>query len=1025
MPLRPPLEPRGPAPSLLLALALGLAGCELVAYADRDRIPSTTGGAGGEGGSGGGGGAGTSSASSASSGAVACVLPADCPGGDTDCTVRTCVAGACGAAHVAKDTPTTNQVAGDCKRAVCDGKGAEILVDDDLDVPVDGEPCTDDRCAAGVPSNPPSGAGAACAASGGKVCDGAGACVACVVQADCDSGLKCVNNACVTCFDLKKDGTETDVDCGGTCSGCGPGGHCAGDADCAGASCVAGACAPTCTDAVKNGDETDADCGGTCPDRCADGKGCALPADCASDVCAAGKCLAATCADGTLNGGESDVDCGGPCSPCADGRPCNKAADCASKVCSSGACAAPTCTDLVQNGGETDKDCGGGCPPCAIGAHCGQHADCASSVCLSGVCAAPSCFDTLENEGESDVDCGGPCAPCPGGKKCGQAADCASTVCSGGLCTTPTCTDTLKNGSETDVDCGGPTCPPCALGEGCQGPLDCVTVACNGLVCVQPTCADVTKNGMETGVDCGGPSCPPCGAGQGCEVDADCAAPNTCGGGSPGTPGVCGCTADPLAITCAGVACGSAADNCGTSVSCGGCAAPLTCGGGGTPGACGCALPGGCLLNTVFAMRFGGFDDDDGFGISVNDTGVLLGGSTVTSIDFGGGTMVSAGADDAYAARFSQSGSFQWSKHWGDQYGQFIRACALDPAGNAFLGAELYGTVDFGDGPYTALGSTDMAMVKLDPAGNLLWSRPLGDPNAQAVRGVGTDAAGNVYFTGAYLGAVDFGGGLMSTAGGSDVYVVKLTGSGGFGWARVFGDATSQTATALAADAAGNTAVTGLTQGTVDFGGGPVVTGGGGDAYVVVLDPNGAYRWAKAFGDAALQLGNGVAIDSSGNVAVAGASKGSIDFGGGPLVNPGGTAAYDAFVAVFDATGNHLWSKRLGDAADQQANAVAFDPSGNVLVTGGFAGVIDCGTGPITSAGATDVFVVKYSPTGTCLQARRYGDADAQPQTGRGITTDSSGNVYVIGDFWGTLDVDVGPITSADMLDVFFLKLTP
>jgi hypothetical protein len=155
-------------------------------------------------------------------------------------------------------------------------------------------------------------------------------------------------------------------------------------------------------------------------------------------------------------------------------------------------------------------------------------------------------------------------------------------------------------------------------------------------------------------------------------------------------------------------------------------------------------------------------------------------------------------------------------------------------------------------------------------------------------------------------------------------------------------------------------------------------------------------------------------------VAVVGAFKGVIDFGGGPMTSAGGG---DAFVAVFDAAGNHLWSKQLGDAADQAANGVTFDAAGNVLVTGAFLGSLDCGTGKLVSAGASDVFVLSYAPTGTCTQARRYGDADAGAQAGRGIATDASRNVYVIGDFWGTLDA--GPITSVDMLDVFLLKLSP
>lgn len=175
---------------VLLALAVAACGCEIIAGADRNAIP-------GSGGAGGSGGATTSSSSSSSTGGgPACYVPADCPDPGNACVTRTCDAGACGTAFVATGTPTANQKAGDCRRSVCDGKGAEVIFADDTDVPIDGDPCTDDRCDTGIAENPLSGPGTPCAIDGGKVCDGAGKCVACVSASDCATGMACVNNAC-------------------------------------------------------------------------------------------------------------------------------------------------------------------------------------------------------------------------------------------------------------------------------------------------------------------------------------------------------------------------------------------------------------------------------------------------------------------------------------------------------------------------------------------------------------------------------------------------------------------------------------------------------------------------------------------------------------------------------------------------------------------------------------------------------------------------------------------------------------
>jgi hypothetical protein len=79
-----------------------------------------------------------------------------------------------------------------------------------------------------------------------------------------------------------------------------------------------GDAAPTCTDGVKNGTETDIDCGGSCTTKCDAGRGCDKPEDCSTGVCTMGKCAAAACDDGVKNGTETDVDCGGNCGPCPE-----------------------------------------------------------------------------------------------------------------------------------------------------------------------------------------------------------------------------------------------------------------------------------------------------------------------------------------------------------------------------------------------------------------------------------------------------------------------------------------------------------------------------------------------------------------------------------------------------------------------------------------------------------------------------------------------------------------------------------
>jgi len=216
--------------------------------------------------------------------------------------------------------------------------------------------------------------------------------------------------------------------------------------------CGNGACAATCSDGIKNGSETDIDCGGGgCPTgSCANGKACAVNADCVSGNCSSGICaeasLPASCYDRIMNGGETGIDCGGTCyANCENGEGCLSSMDCQSNYCENNLCGPmPNCFDGKKNGNETDIDCGGGdCAPypCANGKACIMDYDCISLHCAAGICVSGAmeagCSDGVKNGSETDIDCGGggcPTGSCANGKACAVNADCASRNCDGNMC---------------------------------------------------------------------------------------------------------------------------------------------------------------------------------------------------------------------------------------------------------------------------------------------------------------------------------------------------------------------------------------------------------------------------------------------------------------------------------------------------------------------------------------------------------------------------------------------------------------
>jgi hypothetical protein len=271
----------------------------------------------------------------------ACVMDRDCPRPPTPCAVARCSHGACTAANAQAGTIIPD-VPGDCHDAICDGLGGVSSRPlDENDVPVYENTCVAGTCdKAGVPGSRPLAAGAACQlGGGGKVCDGAGRCVQCVLQSDCAAGLYCQrDHSCGTT-------PCTDVACGGGCMPCALGGRCLANNDCSSGVCDTDALACSsdrCKDHHRDGNETDVDCGGGggCP-GCPVGEGCNNYWDCASGFCDGVMHLCVTAAEGCMDheidGSETDVDCGGSaCGPCGSGKFCKSSSDCQSGLHCSG-----------------------------------------------------------------------------------------------------------------------------------------------------------------------------------------------------------------------------------------------------------------------------------------------------------------------------------------------------------------------------------------------------------------------------------------------------------------------------------------------------------------------------------------------------------------------------------------------------------------------------------------------------------------------------------------------------------------
>ena len=409
---------------------------------------------------------------------------------------------------------------------------------------------------------------------------------------------------------------------------------------------------------------------------------------------------------------------------------------------------------------------------------------------------------------------------------------------------------------------------------------------------------------------------------------------------------------------------------------------------------------------------------DIGYAVAVDASGnVVVVGTFENSVNFGGGTLTSAGMSDVFIAKYSAAGTHICSLAVGGTGDERAYSVAVDSNGDIAVTGTFQGSVNFGGVTKTSNGVADGYVAKYSSncSTTAQWVRTWGSVNDEAGYGVAFDSNRDVVVTGYFISYSDFGGGMVqSTDGLPEAFVAKYAGTtGAYQWAHALKSANYTAGRSVAIDSANNVVIAGTFSGSIkqDQQSTLLVTSrGAGDGFIVKYSPTGVLQWASSFGSTGEDAVYGVAVDKGGNIAVAGSFVGTILFTGGGSFTSAGLS--DGFVARFSPMGNYLWATQLGGTDVDVGYSVASDDVGNVVVTGA-----------VQNGGQQDIIVSKYSPTGSALWSRTYGST--LHDVAYDVALDATGNVYVTGFMQNTINFGGGNVTSAGVNDVFLLKLTP
>ena len=392
-----------------------------------------------------------------------------------------------------------------------------------------------------------------------------------------------------------------------------------------------------------------------------------------------------------------------------------------------------------------------------------------------------------------------------------------------------------------------------------------------------------------------------------------------------------------------------------------------------------------------------------------------------------------------------------YSTYFGGNADDRVSSIAVDGAGNAYLtgltqsnnfpttaGAFQVGPASFQDAFVVKLNPDP---TLLDPNDALIYSTYLGGIADDAGNDIAVDGAGN-----AYLSGLTQSNNFPTTAGAfqvgpasfQDAFVVKFDPdptlpdpNDALIYSTYLGGDDDDFGNSIAVDSSNKAYVVGTTQST-DF---PTTAGafqpGSGsfqDAFVAKFDPdptlpdpNDALIYSTYFGGNNNDFGNGIAVDSSDNAYVTGATL-STNF---PLQDPiqaSSASLEDAFVAKFDPDPTLpdpndalIYSTYLGGDARDFGNSIAVDTSGNAYITGS-TGSNDFPTEDAfqpNRGSLRDAFVAKINPSGEAILYSTYIGGTAN-ELGGSIAVDSAGNVYVVGTTESTNFPTQGPLQGSN-----------
>lgn len=324
---------------------------------------------------------------------------------------------------------------------------------------------------------------------------------------------------------------------------------------------------------------------------------------------------------------------------------------------------------------------------------------------------------------------------------------------------------------------------------------------------------------------------------------------------------------------------------------------------------------------------------------------------------------------------------------------------------------------------------------------SFLWGGRFGGSGEDVVKKMHVDAAGNSYVTGYFTDTADFDISSaevnLTAVGMYDAFVQKTNAAGALDWAVSFGGSMFEYGTGITTDTDGNVYITGYFDETVDFDPGAgeflLTSQGSGDIFIVKLNSDGEFIWARSIGGPDYEESTSIGVDEIGNVYVLGYLYETMDFDPGPAeVLMGSQGLSDTFLLKLNSSGDFANVFTYGGDETDLALDLAVKSSSQIFISGFFGGTTDLDPRPAEEylVSATEGFggyTMQIDNTGTIVQVATTAGGDVSVYA---VSADAQNNMYITGSFSGTVNFDPTSgnsdftFTSDEAYNAFILKVT-